>query len=111
LSIQGRKPSRGSIVGGELPQGPVRVGAYAAELGSNTLRVFTANPAFAAKPRVEPPSAANGWNTTEYVYDPKSVNQVIVEKTPAANGSSGLTLRAGSRKVSVIVIEWQIANP
>jgi proteasome lid subunit RPN8/RPN11 len=111
LSIQGRKPSRGSIVGGELPQGPVRVGAYAAELGSNTLRVFTANPALAAKPRVEPPSAANGWNTTEYVYDPKSVNQVIVERTPAASGNSSLTLRAGSRKVSVIVIEWQIANP
>lgn len=111
LIIQGRKPSRGSLVGGELPAGPVRVGAYPAELGSNFLRVFTTNPALGVKPRVEGPSASNGWNTTEYVYDPKSVNQVIVEKTPASPGASALTLRAGSRKVSVIVIEWQIANP
>lgn len=111
LSIQGRKPSRGSILSGELPPGPVRIGAFAAELGNSNLRVFTSNPALAAKPRVEAPSASNGWNTTEYVYDPKSVNQVIVERTPGTDTRSSLTLRAGSRKVSVIVIEWQVANP
>ncbi|MBL8229292.1 MAG: hypothetical protein JNL98_12470 [Bryobacterales bacterium] len=111
LSIQGRKPSRGSILSGELPPGPVRIGAYPAELGNSNLRVFTTNPALAAKPRIEAPSVSNGWNTTEYVYDPKSVNQVIVERTPGTDTRSNLTLRAGSRKVSVIVIEWQVANP
>lgn len=111
LSIQGKKASRGSVLSGELPAGALRVGAYPAELGAKSLRVYTANPAFATKPRTEPPSAANGWNMTEYVYDPKSLNQVIVERTPGSGSQSALTLRAGNKKVSVIVIEWQLANP
>src|SRR5262249_14193869 len=69
LTIDGRKASKGSL-SGELPSGDVRVGAYPAELTSDGLKILTGNPRY-SQPRVEQPSAANGWQKTQYVYDPK----------------------------------------
>lgn len=109
LTIDGRKASKGSL-NGELPGGAVRVGAYPAELTSDGLRILTGNPRY-AQPRVEQPSAANGWQKTQYVYDPKAVRDLIVEQMPAKSNPKQLILRGGSRKISVIVIEWQLSTP
>ncbi len=109
LVIDGRKPSRG-FVNGELPGVPVRLGAYPAELADGGIRVLTGNPAF-SQPRVENPSAANAWNRTQYIYDPKGYRDLIVEQMPGGSDLKKLTLRAGGRKLSVIVIEWQVMAP
>jgi hypothetical protein len=109
LVIDGRKPSRG-FVNGELPGVPVRIGAYPAELASDGIRVLTGNPAF-TQPKVEAPAAGNAWNRTQYVYDPKAYRDVIVEQMPSGGDLKKLTLRAGGKKLSVIVIEWQVTAP
>lgn len=109
LVIDGRKPSRG-FVNGELPGVPVRLGAYPAELADGGIRVLTGNPSF-TQPKVESASAANAWNRTQYVYDPKGYRDLIVEQMPAGSDLKKLTLRAGGRKLSVIVIEWQVMAP
>ncbi|MBL8211824.1 MAG: hypothetical protein JNK87_13995 [Bryobacterales bacterium] len=109
LVIDGRKPSRG-FVNGELPGVPVRLGAYPAELADGGIRVLTGNPSF-SQPKVENPSAANAWNRTQYVYDPKGYRDLIVEQMPAGSDLKKLTLRAGGKKLSVIVIEWQVMAP
>jgi hypothetical protein len=56
LVIEQGKPSRG-FLNGKLPSGPIRVGAYPAELSGAGLRVFTANARAAA---AEAPAANNG---------------------------------------------------
>ncbi|HUQ95501.1 MAG TPA: Mov34/MPN/PAD-1 family protein [Bryobacteraceae bacterium] len=107
LTIEGRKPSRGAV-NAELPGVAVRVGAYPAELSNDGLRVLTANARFGAG-KVEPPSAANGYTKTVYVYDPKSVRDLIVEQMPGSDWKR-IVLRAGGRRLSAIVIEWQVAT-
>ncbi|MBI3682286.1 MAG: hypothetical protein HY235_18055 [Acidobacteria bacterium] len=110
LTIAGRKPSRG-FVNSELPGVPVRVGAYAAEISDDGLRILTPNPKSAGQAKVEPPSAANGWTRTQYVYDARSARDVIVEQMPGPQDYRRVVLRAGPRKLSAIVIEWQVIQP
>lgn len=110
LTIDGRSASTGSVTG-ELPGGTVRLAAYPAELTANEMRVYTPNPRFAAEPRVEAPSAGNGWNRTIYTYDQRTLRDLIVEQPPSAGAPKKLVLRAGSRGVSVILIEWQVIAP
>jgi len=110
LTIAGKKPSSGFLIG-ELPGGPVQVGAYPAELSPDGLRVLTSNPKLATEPRVEAASAANGWNKTHYIYDPRAVRDVIVEQRPEPANPTRVVLRAGSRKLSVVVIEWRLVEP
>lgn len=109
LEIDGRKANRG-FLNSELPEAPVRVGAYPAELTADGLKIYTGNPRYAKAPRTEPASAANGWQKTQYVYDPKAFLDVIVEKMPAPQAPRKMTLRAG-RRLSLIVIEWQVVDP
>ncbi|MBL8175597.1 MAG: hypothetical protein JNK48_13070 [Bryobacterales bacterium] len=105
LEIGGRQASRG-YVNSELPS-LAQVGAYPAELTNDGLKVYTGNPRYAQSPRVEPPSAANGWQKTQYVYDPKAARDLIVEQMPSSQPGR-LVLRAG-RRLSVIVIDWQVS--
>lgn len=106
LEIDGKQASRG-FLNSELPS-LAQVGAYPAELTNDGLKVYTGNPRYAQAPRVEPASAANGWQKTQYVYDPKALRDLIVEQMPSARGPGKLVLRAGKR-LSVIVIDWQVA--
>lgn len=106
LTIEGKKASTG-FVSGELPPVPVRVGAYPAELQGNGIRVLTGNPKY-GQPKQEAAGAANAWNATQYVYDPKSLRDVIVEQMPAPSNPRRMTLRAGGRKLHMIVIDWQV---
>ncbi|MBL8221920.1 MAG: hypothetical protein JNL62_21970 [Bryobacterales bacterium] len=106
LQIDGRQASRG-FVNSELPS-LAQVGAYPAELTNDGLKVYTGNPRYAQAPRMEPASAANGWQKTQYVYDPKAARDLIVEQMPSAREPGKLVLRAGKR-LSVIVIDWQVA--
>jgi hypothetical protein len=108
LQIDGRQASRG-FVNSELPASS-RIGAYPAELTNDGLKVYTGNPRYAQAPRVEPASAANGWQKTQYVYDPKALRDLIVEQMPGQQDPRKLVLRAG-RRLSVIVIEWQVPTP
>lgn len=108
LQIDGRQSSRGSV-NSELPA-LARVGAYPAELTNDGLKVYTGNPRYAQAPRTEPASAANGWQKTQYVYDPKALRDLIVEQMPGPQDPRKLVLRAG-RRLSIIVIEWQVPTP
>lgn len=110
LTIDGRKASNG-IVTGELPSGNVRIGAYPAELAGDVMKVFTANPRFGSQPRMDAPSAGNGWNKTLYTYDQRALRDLIVEQLPSSAAPRRLVLRAGARNVSVILIEWQLVTP
>jgi proteasome lid subunit RPN8/RPN11 len=110
LTITGKKASTGFLIG-ELPGAPVQVGAYPAELAGDGLRVLTPNPKLGSEPRVEPPGPSNGWNKTQYVYDPRALRDVTVEQKPGPENPTRLVLRAGSRKLSVIVIEWRVMEP
>jgi proteasome lid subunit RPN8/RPN11 len=108
LQIEGRQASRG-YVNGELPVA-ARVGAYPAELTNDGLKVYTGNPRYAQSPRTEAPSASNGWQKTQFVYDPKALRDLIVEQMPGPQDPRKLVLRAG-RRLSIIVIEWQVVSP
>jgi proteasome lid subunit RPN8/RPN11 len=107
LTIDGRKASRG-FVNGELPGIAVQVGAYPAELTNEGLKVFTGNPKFGAAGRVEDGSAANGWQKTKYMYDPKAMSDLIVEQMPGPQNYKQIVVRAGSKRLGLIVVEWQV---
>lgn len=108
LQIDGRQASRGHV-NSELPVA-ARVGAYPAELTDDGLKVYTGNPRYAQSPRTEAPSASNGWQKTQFVYDPKALRDLIVEQMPGPQDPRKLVLRAG-RRLSIIVIEWQVVSP
>lgn len=109
IVIDNGKATRG-FVNGDFPGVPVRVNVYPGEMGSSGLKIFTANPRQVTG-KAEPGSAANGWQSTQYVLDPKAVRDVIVEQLPNAQESKKVVLRAGARRVPVVVIEWQVAQP
>jgi len=104
LTIEGRKASRG-FVNGELPGLPVQVGAFPAELTNDGLRVFTSNPKYGAG-KVEQASQANGWQKTQYVYDPKAVRDLFVEQMPGPQNYKQMVIR-GNKRLNLIVIDWQ----
>lgn len=106
LRIEGRRPSMG-VVNTELPGVPVRIGAYPAEYTDSGVKVFSPNPRLAPG-RTEPAGPANGYTPVHYVYDAKAVRDLIVEQMPAAGDWKRIVLRAGGRRLSAIVIEWQV---
>jgi hypothetical protein len=107
LTIDGRRASRG-FVNGELPGFAVQVGAYPAELTNDGLKVFTGNPKYGASGRVEAASAINGWQKTQYMYDPKAMRDLIVEQMPGPQNYKQIVVRAGSKRLGLIVVEWQV---
>lgn len=95
------------VVNTELPGVPVRIGAYPAEYTDSGVKVFSPNPRLAPG-RTEPAGPANGYTPVHYVYDAKAVRDLIVEQMPAAGDWKRIVLRAGGRRLSAIVIEWQV---
>jgi hypothetical protein len=109
IEFEGRSASVGSLTG-SLPGVPVHVTVSPAEFGSNGLEVYTTDAQL--NHRVEPPSAANGWNRITYVWDPERVRQIAVLETPnPSNRFSHLALRSDARRVSLLVIDWQAQTP
>lgn len=106
LSITGSRSSTG-FVNSELPGVPVRVSVHPAELAGGRLRIFASSPEGARGPR-EPAGANNGWNETNYAWDGRQLDSIIVTDVPSpANGWKGVTLRGNRGRVSVVVIEWR----
>lgn len=112
LQINGKAASIG-LMNGSLPGQPVQVNVHPAELTPQGLVVFTANPKYRnAANAVEPPGPTNGWNQTQYRYDPARAQSLIVTGPPSeANGWIGVTVRNDDKNASAIVIDWQASEP
>jgi hypothetical protein len=104
VELDGRNVSVGSLNGG-LPGVPVNVTVSPAEFSDHGLVVYVTDPK--RNNRVEPPSAANGWNQINYVWDPERVRQVAILETPnASNRYSRLAVRNDARRCSMMFIDW-----
>jgi hypothetical protein len=108
LSIEGGKAAFGAI-SGRLPQGPAKVRAQAAELGEAAIVIYTGDESYRYRSGAfESPSAKNGWNLTTYRFDPKRAAAMAVIESPGPqNQWKTLRVRAGGRKVTVIVLDWE----
>ncbi|MEP7365153.1 MAG: hypothetical protein ABI972_18020 [Acidobacteriota bacterium] len=110
LVITGRQASSGTLTGA-LPQVPVRIGAYVAELGGQGFTAYSGNAKHARGNVVEAPGAQNGWQKTAYRYDPKRAGELVVAEAPSAdNGWQKMLFRASARPVTAILIEWELAQ-
>ena len=104
VEIHGRQASVGYL-SGTLPGTPAVVQVFPGEMLPGGLRLYTANPALAH--RSESAGPQNGWNETDYVWDPTRAMDVSVLESPGPhNGWQHLVLRAESRSYAVIVIRW-----
>jgi hypothetical protein len=109
VEIQGRQASVGYL-SGTLPGAPAVVQVFPGELLPGGLRLYTANPALAH--RSESAGPHNGWNATDYVWDPTRAMDISVLESPGRhNGWQHLVLRAESRSYAVIVIRWSALHP
>ncbi len=105
IEIDGGRASAG-YVSGSLPQAPANITVLPGELTSTGLRLYTANSGLAN--RVEPAGPQNGWNRTEYVWDPLRAKEISVVEAPGRhNAWKHLVLRAEDRPYSVVVVQWQ----
>jgi len=87
-----------------IPQTSVRVEVHSGELIEGGIVVFTKDRSL----RSEAPSARNGWNTVVYKQDDARASELEVLDPPGpANNWSHLTLRNGSRPLSLIVLDWR----
>jgi hypothetical protein len=109
ISIDGRRASAGSVNAG-LPPAPLRVAVFPAEFSSGGLSVFSGQARHASGNVVEPRSAQNGWLETRYLFNPNRARAVSVAEVPSQANGFKLTLRGSDKPVSVIVIEWQLAQ-
>lgn len=107
VEIDGTHASVGSL-NGRLPSGvPLSLRVSPAQFGSGGLVVFTNDAA--RHGRREAPGGANGWNATEFEWDPERAGQVVVLESPAPqNDFKRLVLRSDARRCSVLVIEWTV---
>jgi hypothetical protein len=104
VEIDGGHASVGVLMGA-LPGVPVSCRVLPAEFGDVGLVVYTNDAQHNG--RLEPASAANGWNLTRYRWDPDRVREIAVLEAPnPSNGFKRLVLRNDSRKRSVILIDW-----
>jgi hypothetical protein len=106
LSIDGRQASAG-VASGELPGVAVRLSVHPADLSAHGLTVFTAG----APERSEPPGQQNGWNATSYTQEPRRAGALLVIESPGAqNGWKKVVLRNDGRDISVVIIDWRVAE-
>jgi hypothetical protein len=106
LSIDGRQAS-GGVASGEFPGVAVRISVHPADLSAHGLAVFTAG--LPRKP--EPPGPQNGWNATSYNQDPRRAGELLVIESPGAqNGWKKVVLRNDGRNISVVIIDWRVAE-
>ena len=105
LEIDGPRATVG-YVSGALPQAPADITVFPGEPTATGLRLYTANSRLAN--RVEPAGPQNGWNPTEYVWDPQRAKEISVLEAPGQhNDWKHLVLRAEGRGYSVVVVQWQ----
>ena len=103
LSLSAQGASVGYL-SGWIPQTPVHVEVHSGELIEGGIVVFTKDKSL----RSEAPSARNGWNTVVYKQDDARASELEVIDSPGpANSWSHLTLRNGSRPLSLIVLDWR----
>ena len=103
LSLSAQGASLGYL-SGWIPQTPVHVEVHSGELIEGGIVVFTKDQSL----RSEAPSARNGWNTVVYKKDDARASELEILDTPGpANNWSHLTLRNGSRPLSLIVLDWR----
>lgn len=106
LTIEGDRASMGQL-SGSLPGAPVRIRAYPAELGAAGLTVFSSDARHSQGSVSEPPGPRNGWNRTEFRWDPEqAAGLVVVEEASERNRWNRLRLRSTARRVPVILVEW-----
>jgi hypothetical protein len=109
LTLDGRRASTGSL-NNALPAAPLRGNIFPAEFSSGGLSVFSGLPRHAAGNVKEPRSAQNGWLETRYIWDAERARGISLVEAPSPSNGYKLTVRAGDRPVSVIVIDWQTAQ-
>jgi proteasome lid subunit RPN8/RPN11 len=108
LEIAGKRASTGEIVGG-LPDVPVRIRAYPASFSRGAIIAFVPGTSGAKEVR-EAPSRTNGWTTMVYKRDAKRAGAVTITQAPSArNDWRKIGLRA-DRKVSALVIDWEVLD-
>jgi hypothetical protein len=107
LEIDGDRASTGDLTG-SLPRAAVRISVHPASFSRHGMDVF-ADEIDAEKEIREPPSANNGWTETVYKRNPKRAGAVVVTESPSAqNRWKRIGLRAAGRKVSAIVVDWEV---
>ena len=109
MAIEGRRASAGNV-NGTLPSAPLRVSVYPAELSSGGLSAYSSQPRHASGNVVERQSAETGWLPMRYLYNVERSRGIVMVEAPAAANGYKLTLRGGDKPVSVVVIEWRIAQ-
>ena len=103
LSLSAQGASLGYL-SGWIPQTSVHVEVHSGELIEGGIVVFTKDRSLHS----EAPSAQNGWNTVVYRQDDARASELEVIDPPGpANNWSHLTLRNGSRPLSLIVLDWR----
>jgi proteasome lid subunit RPN8/RPN11 len=107
LSIQEARASLGALTG-RLPRQPIRIRAYPAELSERGITIFTSDPKH-ARGIHEAPSRENGWNQTTYRWAPgRAADLSVVEGPGARNDWRKIVLRNDSRRLSMIVLDWEL---
>jgi hypothetical protein len=108
VEIAGNRANTGEIIG-NLPDVPFRIRAYPANFSHGALVAFV--PALSGAKEVrEAPSRINGWKETVYKRDAKRARGVTVTQAPSArNHWRKIALRA-DRKVSAMVIDWEVLD-
>jgi proteasome lid subunit RPN8/RPN11 len=109
LRIDGDHASAGHLTG-SMPKAPIRVSVYPASFARWGINVF-ARDLSGAKEIHEAPGTGNGRTLIVYKRDPKRAGDVVVTESPSArNNWQKLALKARSRTVSVIVVDWQLVR-
>jgi proteasome lid subunit RPN8/RPN11 len=107
LEIDGDRASTGDLTG-SLPNVAVRISVHPASFSRRGMDVF-ASELDAEKEIREQPSANNGWTQTVYKRNLKRAGDVVVTQNPSVqNRWKKIGLRAAGRKVSVIVVDWEV---
>jgi hypothetical protein len=111
LLIEGSSSSAGALTG-SLPNQPIAVSVFPADLVEGGVQVFTADPRHSRDVKFEPPGPLNGWNPTVFRYDAKRANSIMITTAPAAdNGWSKLLIHSRGGPQSMIVVEWRAMQP
>jgi len=109
IAINGKSCSTGTLTG-ELPGKPVKISISPGDLSNDGMVLYTANSQY-ANSVIEPPSTQNGWRRTTYTWNPKYANDVTVKEAASLqNQWKGMVLLIRNPKISVVVIDWALAN-